>query len=45
MDGLIGRLDAVVGVDRTVAEKAVGTIPQSARSSARFSILASSSDV
>jgi hypothetical protein len=32
MDGLIGRLDAVVGVDRTAAEKAVGIIPQSARS-------------
>jgi len=45
MDGLIGRLDAVVGVDRTVSEKAVGTIPQSARSWGRSPVLVSSSDV
>jgi hypothetical protein len=45
MDDLIGRVGATIGVDRTAAEKAVGTIPQSARSWARSSVLASSSDV
>jgi hypothetical protein len=45
MDDLIGRNDATIGVDRTAAEKAVGIIPQSARSWARCSVLASSSDV
>ena len=45
MDDLIGRIGATIGVDRTAAEKAVGTIPQSARSWARSSVLASSSDV
>jgi hypothetical protein len=45
MDDLIGRIGAMIGVDRTAAEKAVGIIPQSARSWARCSVLASSSDV
>jgi hypothetical protein len=45
MDDLIGRIGAAIGVDRTAAEKAVGIIPQSARSWARCSVLASSSDV
>jgi len=42
MDDLIGRLVATLGVDRTAAEKAVGIIPQSARSSARSPASASS---
>jgi hypothetical protein len=45
MDDLIGRLGASFGADRTAAEKAVGTIPQSARSWARSLVLASSSVV
>src|ERR1700741_1566485 len=45
MNDLIGRNGATIGVDRTAAEKAVGIIPQSARSWARCSVLASSSDV
>jgi hypothetical protein len=45
MDDVIGRLVAPVGVDHTAAEKAVGIIPQSARSSARSPVSASSSHV
>jgi hypothetical protein len=45
MDDLIGRIGATIGVDRTAAEKAVGIIPQSARSSARSPVSASSSHV
>ena len=45
MDDLIGRIGASIGADRTAAEKAGGDIPQSARSWARSSVLASSSDL
>jgi hypothetical protein len=45
MDDLIGRIGAAIGVDRTASDKAVGIIPQSARSWARAPALASSSDV
>jgi hypothetical protein len=45
MGDLIGRIGAAIGVDRTAAEKAVGVIPQSARSWRRSSVLASSSDL
>jgi hypothetical protein len=45
MDDLIGRRGAVVGADRTAADKAVGIIPQSARSWAQSPALASSSDL
>jgi hypothetical protein len=45
MDDFTGRLGVVTGVDRTAADKAVGIIPQSARSWAQSPALASSSDV
>jgi hypothetical protein len=44
MDDLIGRLVATIGVDRTAAEKAVGTLLQSAIVGA-IPASASSSDV
>ena len=45
MDDLIGRLGVVTGVDRTAADRAVGIIPQSARSWAQSPALASSSEL